>query len=490
MQHSTALLLLLGAAQALQINHIFRRPTPFLNEKNTFTEDDGYKLLEGHREKRFTVAWARDLLRPPKPGKLVLVRHGESTWNRNATFTGWTDVDLSERGEREVEHASRLLLEAGISVDVCYTSRLRRAIRSSWILLKGLDAVYRPVFKSWRLNERHYGGLTGLSKPRLAEELGEARVQAWRHGLRDRPPPMPSNHPLDVSGDRNYADLESTPRTESLEDTMQRALPLWRERIEPDLRSGKTVLVVAHGNSLRGLVKHVDGVSDEVIVDVSIPNGIPLVYSFDRFPSGDLIPHRTANSVSPHVSGAFLEERGLLRAALEAEAELVRRVPGHFSMKDQPAVRALAKLELERKLIDLAADPSRLERAVERSRTKPAPAVDALYMGLPAEKVIRTMPRESTCQPAAFAAADAIVILRHGRTEHNKLGLFTGWEDASLAKEGIAEAKRAGQLLRAHGFAVDAVYTSWRRRGVSHRSMITRASARLARRRRAVASRR
>ena len=167
MQITTALLLL-GAAQALQINHIFRRPTPFLNEKNTFTEDDGYKLLEGHREKRFTVAWARDLLRPPKPGKLVLVRHGESTWNRNATFTGWTDVDLSERGEREVEHASRLLLEAGISVDVCYTSRLRRAIRSSWILLKGLDAVYRPVFKSWRLNERHYGLRVSVLEVRLS----------------------------------------------------------------------------------------------------------------------------------------------------------------------------------------------------------------------------------------------------------------------------------------------------------------------------------
>ena len=193
----------------------------------------------------------------------------------------------------------------------------------------------------------------------------------------------------------------------------------------------------------------VDGVSDEAIVDVSIPNGIPLVYSFDRFPNGALVPHRTESSVSAHVSGAFLEERGLLRAALEAEAELVRRVPGHLRQTDQPAVRALAKLELERKLIDLAADPSRLERAVERSRTKPAPAVDALYMGLPAEKVVRTMPRASNCQPRAFAAADAIVILRHGRTEHNKLGLFTGWEDASLAKEGIAEAKRAGQLLRA-----------------------------------------
>ena len=259
---------------------------------------------------------------------------------------------------------------------------------------------------------------------------------------------------------------------------------------------------------------------------MSIPNGIPLVYSFDRYPSGDLIPHRTEQSVSAHVSGAFLEERGLLRAALEAEAELVRRVPGHFSRTDQPAVRALAKLELERKLIDLAADPSdsvlkltlnltwrvdgvfmrsrrrgrvatrpfdagRLERAVERSQKKVQPAVDALYMGLPAERVVTRIPKQSTCQPAAFAASDAIVILRHGRTEHNKLGLFTGWEDASLAKEGIAEAKRAGQLLRAHGFAVDAVYTSWRRRGVRDPLfMIARASARLARRRRAVASRR
>ena len=244
-----------------QINHIFRRPTPFLNEKNTFTEDDGYKLLEGHREKRWTLAWARDLLRPPKPGKLVLVRHGESTWNRNATFTGWTDVDLSER-ENGRSNMRLVLLEAGISVDVCGSppSRLRRAIRSSWILLKGLDAVYRPVFKSLQelaaqrvffsalrgphgpvqvtpsTRRARRGARPGLA-PRLAEELGEID-----------PAPMPSNHPLDVAKDRNYADLESTPRTESLEDTMQRALPLWRERIEPDLRSGKTVLVVAHGN--------------------------------------------------------------------------------------------------------------------------------------------------------------------------------------------------------------------------------------------------
>jgi 2,3-bisphosphoglycerate-dependent phosphoglycerate mutase len=465
--HSTALTLLAAAhVNALRPSLFRKAPQPIQTDANTFTEDDGYKLLAGHREKRWSLAWARNQLRPPKPGKLVLVRHGESSWNRNATFCGWTDVDLSERGEREVEHASRLLLEAGLTVDVAYTSRLRRAIRSSWILLKGLDCVYRPVFKSWRLNERHYGGLTGLSKPRLAEELGEARVQAWRHGLRDRPPPMPANHPLDVSSDRNYADLESTPRTESLEDTMQRALPLWRERIEPDLRSGKTVLVVAHGNSLRGLVKHVDGVSDEAIVDVSIPNGIPLVYSFDRYPSGDLVPHRTQQSVSPHVSGAFLEERGLLRAALEAEAELVRRVPGHFRRKDQPAVRALAKLELERRLIDLAGDPSRLERAVERSKKK-QPSVDALYMGLPAERVrARVPPTDAACVPTAFASKDCIVILRHGRTEHNKLGLFTGWEDAGLASEGRAEAKRAGQLLKAHGFAPDVVYTSWLSRSI------------------------
>ena len=171
-------------------------------------EDDGFALAR-HRQ---NPSIQRRLF-GRQPGTLILVRHGESTWNANSTFTGWADVDLSDRGEREVEHAARLLLEAGYVVDVAYTSRLRRAIRSCWILLRGLNKVYSPVFKSWRLNERHYGALTGLSKPGLALELGEAAVQAFRHGLEDLPPPMPADgsHAYDDRGDRKYADLATVP---------------------------------------------------------------------------------------------------------------------------------------------------------------------------------------------------------------------------------------------------------------------------------------
>ena len=191
---------------------------PFLarRQKTSFVEDDGFEIAKHKLE----TPWR---LRPTQPGNLILVRHGESTWNRNSTFSGWADVDLSPRGEREVEHAARLLLEAGLTVDVAYTSRLKRAIRSCWILLRGLDQIYRPVFKSWRLNERHYGALTGLSKPDLALEFGEDRVQRWRHGLHDRPPPMPADdsHAYSPTRERKYDDLPpgSLPRTESLADT-------------------------------------------------------------------------------------------------------------------------------------------------------------------------------------------------------------------------------------------------------------------------------
>jgi len=481
--------LALSLLQAAHSLSLFRRPSLFQSARappapppvdTTFTEDDGYELLKGHRR---PFDWIRTRLRPPAPGTLVLVRHGESTWNANSTFTGWADVDLSQRGEREVEHAARLLLEAGVSVDVAYTSRLRRAIRSSWILLRGLDAVYRPVFKSWRLNERHYGGLTGLSKPMLAAELGDERVQKWRHGLRDRPPPMPEGHAYDAANERKYADLEAVPRTESLADTMDRCLPLWESRIKPDLLAGKNVLVVAHGNSLRGLVKHIDDVSDGDIVNVSIPNGIPLVYSFDRA-GGQLNPRNTSVE-RPHVlSGNFLEKRGLLRAALEAEVMLAKRIPGAGSA----SVRALAKLELERRLIDLAGDPAALDRALggpeangrvswTTTTTRPpplAPSVDALYMGLPAAAP-PAVPRPEAVAPRydpgcatlpSTGNGSVIVILRHGKTEHNKLGLFTGWEDAGLAREGRAEARRAGQLLSAHGFKIDVVYTSWLSRAI------------------------
>lgn len=348
----------------------------------SFVEDDGFALAKHKRERS---PWYR-FLGPAQPGTLVLVRHGESTWNRNSTFSGWADVDLSARGEREVEHAARLLLEAGITVDVAYTSRLKRAIRSCWILLRGLDQIYRPVFKSWRLNERHYGALTGLSKPDLALELGEARVQRWRHGLHERPPPMPADgsHAYAASRERKYDDLprEALPRTESLADTMARTIVLWDDKIAPDLLAGRNVMVVAHGNSLRGLVKHVDGVADGAIAKVSIPNGIPLVYGFEPTSNNTLVPVRGGAADSP-INGEFLEKPGLLRAALAAEARLAAAIPGAVRAESGETsstfrLRALAKLKLERRLIELAGDANALDRVVSRAPSE-TPPVDALY---------------------------------------------------------------------------------------------------------------
>ena len=213
---------------------------------------------------------ARGTAAATKPGCLILVRHGESAWNRSKTFTGWADVNINARGRREMEHAARLLLESGFTVDVAYTSRLKRAIRSTWVLLREIDQIYRPVLKSWRLNERMYGALTGLSKDGLAAEIGARPVQAWRHSLNARPPPLSPDHPLAPHRERKYADLPfgEVPRTESLQDCLDRTLPLWHERIAPELRAGRDVLVVAHGNSLRGLIKAIDQLTPEQIESV------------------------------------------------------------------------------------------------------------------------------------------------------------------------------------------------------------------------------
>jgi 2,3-bisphosphoglycerate-dependent phosphoglycerate mutase len=246
-------------------------------------EDDGYSTRFGKARGRISSSIKsvvkRVLRGKPKPGTLILVRHGETLWNYNSTFTGWVDTDLSQRGRREMEHAGRLLLERGYDIDVTYTSRLKRAIRSSWILLQELNQIYRPVYKSYRLNERMYGAFEGMSKPLLAQGLGKEAVQAYRLELDTRPPPMTSNHPFWHKNERKYADLDpdDIPVTESLQDTMDRTLPLWHSRIKPELASGNNVMVVAHGHSLRGLVRHLDQLTPEQIQAVGIPNGIPLV---------------------------------------------------------------------------------------------------------------------------------------------------------------------------------------------------------------------
>lgn len=214
---------------------------------------------------------------------LVLLRHGESVWNRDNIFTGWTDVDLSDRGVAESHRMAALLRERAIAPAWCCTSLLKRAIRTLWIVLDDLDCMWLPVDKSWRLNERHYGALQGLNKAQTAEKFGEEQVRLWRRSYEVRPPALDENDERFPGRDRRYAHLprEELPRTESLKDTLERVLPYWHETLAPRLRAGMTVLVAAHGNSLRALVKYLEGIPDEEIVELEIPTGVPLVYALD-----------------------------------------------------------------------------------------------------------------------------------------------------------------------------------------------------------------
>jgi len=215
--------------------------------------------------------------------RVVLLRHGESTWNKENRFTGWTDVDLSERGREEALEAGRLLKDGGYTFDIAYTSVLKRAIRTLWTALDVMDLMWIPVVKSWRLNERHYGGLQGLNKAETAAKHGEAQVKIWRRSYDIPPPPLSADDPRHPARDPRYAALSAAelPLTESLKETVARFLPYWHETIAPSISSGKRVLIAAHGNSLRALVKYLDHVSDQEIVELNIPTGIPLVYELD-----------------------------------------------------------------------------------------------------------------------------------------------------------------------------------------------------------------
>ncbi len=216
-------------------------------------------------------------------GTLVLLRHGESVWNAENLFTGWVDVDLSERGEAEARRGGQLLREHKLLPDVVHTSLLRRAIRTAELALNACDRHWIPVVRSWRLNERHYGGLQGKNKKQVRDEFGDEQFMIWRRSYDTPPPPLPDDDEWSQVGDPRYAALapELIPRTECLADVVERMLPYWSDGIVPDLRAGRTVLVAAHGNSLRALVKHLDQVSDADIVGLNIPTGIPLRYDLD-----------------------------------------------------------------------------------------------------------------------------------------------------------------------------------------------------------------
>ena len=215
--------------------------------------------------------------------KLVLIRHGESTWNLENRFTGWTDVPLTDTGVAQAQQAGRLLKEAGYEFDIAYTSVLKRAIWTLWHTLDQMDRTWLPVVKDWRLNERHYGGLQGLNKADMAAQYGDAQVLVWRRSYDTPPPALEPSDVRSERGDRRYAQLApgQVPLTECLKDTVARVLPFWDEVLAPAIRGGQRVVVAAHGNSIRAMVKMLDGISDADIVNLNIPNGIPLVYELD-----------------------------------------------------------------------------------------------------------------------------------------------------------------------------------------------------------------
>jgi 2,3-bisphosphoglycerate-dependent phosphoglycerate mutase len=215
--------------------------------------------------------------------KIVLIRHGESTWNLENRFTGWTDVDLTDTGIQQAKQAGKLLRDAGYEFDVAYTSVLKRAIRTLFLALDEMDRTWLPVLKHWRLNERHYGALQGLNKTETAQKFGDAQVLVWRRSYDTPPPALEASDPRSERGDIRYAKLNANeiPLTECLKDTVERVIPFWNESCAPAIKAGKRIVIAAHGNSIRALIKYLDGISDEAIVSLNIPNGIPLVYELD-----------------------------------------------------------------------------------------------------------------------------------------------------------------------------------------------------------------
>jgi 2,3-bisphosphoglycerate-dependent phosphoglycerate mutase len=240
--------------------------------------------------------------------KIVFMRHGESTWNLENRFTGWTDVDLTEKGIQEARQAGQLLKEAGFTFDLAYTSVLKRAIRTLWVTLDEMDLMWLPVVHDWRLNERHYGALQGLNKAETAAKFGDEQVLIWRRSYDVPPDPLKQDDPRTSFNDPRYAKLqrEEIPLTECLKDTVKRVMPAWNESIAPAIRAGKSIIISAHGNSLRALIKSLEGISDEDIVGLNIPNGRPLVYELDA----DLKP----------IKSYYLGDQSAIKAAMKAVA--------------------------------------------------------------------------------------------------------------------------------------------------------------------------
>jgi 2,3-bisphosphoglycerate-dependent phosphoglycerate mutase len=351
--------------------------------------------------------------------KLVLLRHGESTWNQENRFTGWTDVDLSDRGREEAREAGRLLREGGYVFDQAYTSVLKRAIRTLWIALDVLDQMWIPVEKSWRLNERHYGALQGLNKAETAAKHGEAQVKIWRRSYDIPPPPLAPDDPRHPSRDPRYAALapEELPLTESLKSTVERFMPYWSGTIAPAIRSGARVLIAAHGNSLRALVKYLDDIDEQTIVELNIPTGIPLVYELDdelrplrHYYLGDAAAAaaaaaRVAAQASKKLKSPARSRAGLPSSqfrALTSSFFLTRPVPPFRPRQYEATAGSGDRWRSPRTSVSAPAaswrapPPSRAPTSASGSRTRPL---------LPASLSFRTRrpgPSRGTLRPAGF----------------------------------------------------------------------------------------
>jgi len=245
--------------------------------------NEGLEVPKGRKNADYFVFLPCNYKHIYRMNKLVIIRHGESTWNEENRFTGWTDVDLSQRGVKEANEAGKTLKNAGFNFKIAYTSYLTRAIRTLWLIQRQMDLCWIPVYKSWRLNEKHYGNLQGLNKAEMVKKYGEQQVLIWRRSYNIPPPPLPDDDPRHPRFDPRYRDLDpkDLPATEALKNTIDRIIPYWKDEIEPNLIIHKEILVAAHGNSLRGIVKYLKNISDEDIIGLNLPTGIPYVFEFD-----------------------------------------------------------------------------------------------------------------------------------------------------------------------------------------------------------------
>lgn len=422
-----------------------------------------------------------------KRGALILFRCGQSEFNEKMTFTGWLDPPLTEKGIQQCQQAGRLLVQEGFDPDVVYTSRLQRSISSAWTVLETMDSLYTPVNKSWRLNQRMYGALQGLPMKETINTFGPGVVQAWRNSLKARPPPMSRDDPLHPRHDRRYADLpdDLIPDTESLLECQERTAPVWEHQIKTDIENGKTVLVVGHRDSLRGLLKVIDGISDEDVCDVQVPTGIPFVYRFDE--NMEIIEPNDTSLTQVHTKSHYLEKPERFQEAIERSKTFDKALEldsGRVKKRSSNLEKALLDLRKledgigpeirtvleEEETVELRTD--KLEDKAERWSDDDCEFEDFGSVGDPtAEKkdvTVNMVPLDENPTDGKPKSPEGpfVVLIRHGRTPHNNMQLFTGWEDPPLAEGGVEDAKNAGRTLKRHNYEFDIVYTSWLTRAI------------------------